>query len=140
MNTIIYASVACSQEFFENHFNESVALPGQAVQKYNRLIIEGLSKNQDILVETITSVPVSRATNKNFLYKGKTENKNDITWNYLPYINIKWIRDISTVVFSFVKGIKLCAKRENICIIVDVLNAPVALGTHLAPRVKKKNM
>ena len=77
MNTIIYASVASSQEFFENHFNEVVALPGQAVQKYNRLIIEGLSKNQDILVETVTSVPVSRATNKNFFYKGKTENKND---------------------------------------------------------------
>ena len=138
MNTIIYASVACSQEFFENHFNESVALPGQAVQKYNRLIIEGLSKNQDILVETVTSVPVSRATNKNFFYKGKTENKNDIIWNYLPYINIKWIRDIATVVFSFVKGIKLCAKQENVCIIADVLNAPVALGTYLASRVKKK--
>ena len=138
MNTIIYASVACSQEFFENHFNEVVALPGQAVQKYNRLIIEGLSKNQDILVETVTSVPVSRATNKNFFYKGKTENKNDITWNYLPYINIKWIRDISTVVVSFVKGIKLCANREKVCIIADVLNAPVALGTYLASRVKKK--
>ena len=49
MNTIIYASVACSQEFFENHFNESGALPGQEVQKYNRLIIEGLAKNQVLL-------------------------------------------------------------------------------------------
>ena len=91
MNTIIYASVACSQEFFENHFNESGALPGQEVQKYNRLIIEGLAKNQDILVETVTSVPVSWATNINFFYKGKTENKNDITYFFFFTLGAKCV-------------------------------------------------
>ncbi len=36
-------------------------------------------------------------------YKGTIESKNGIIWNYLPYINIKWIRDIVTVFFSFKK-------------------------------------
>ena len=117
INTIIYASVACSQEFFANHYTGSGTLPGQAVQKYNRLIIEGLSNNQSTFVETVTSVPMSDTENKELFYKGTTESKNGIIWNYLPYINIKWIRDIATVVFSFVKGIKLCANREKVCII-----------------------
>lgn len=99
MNTIIYASVACSQEFFANHYTGSGILPGQVVQKYNRLIIEELSNNQSTLVETVTSVPMSEAEDKELFYKGTTESKNGIIWNYLPYINIKWIRDIVTVFF-----------------------------------------
>ena len=138
MNTIIYASVACSQEFFANHYTGSGTLPGQAVQKYNRLIIEGLSNNQSTFVETVTSVPMSDTEDKELFYKGTTESKNGIIWNYLPYINIKWIRDIVTVFFSFKKVIKLCKRQGNTSIIADVLNAPVALGAYLASRVMNK--
>lgn len=138
INTIIYASVACSQEFFANHYTGSGTLPGQAVQKYNRLIIEGLSNNQSTFVETVTSVPMSDTEDKELFYKGTTESKNGIIWNYLPYINIKWIRDIFTVFFSFKKVIKLCKRQGNTCIIADVLNAPVALGAYLASRVMNK--
>ena len=138
INTIIYASVACSQEFFANHYTGSGTLPGQAVQKYNRLIIEGLSNNQSTFVETVTSVPMSDTEDKELFYKGTTESKNGIIWNYLPYINIKWIRDIVTVFFSFKKVIKLCKRQGNTSIIADVLNAPVALGAYLASRVMNK--
>lgn len=138
INTIIYASVACSQEFFANHYTGSGTLPGQAVQKYNRLIIEGLSNNQSTFVETVTSVPMSDTEDKELFYKGTTESKNGIIWNYIPYINIKWIRDIVTVFFSFKKVIKLCKRQGNTSIIADVLNAPVALGAYLASRVMNK--
>ena len=138
INTIIYASVACSQEFFANHYTGSGTLPGQAVQKYNRLIIEGLSNNQSTFVETVTSVPMSDTEDKELFYKGTTESKNGIIWSYLPYINIKWIRDIVTVFFSFKKVIKLCKRQGNTSIIADVLNAPVALGAYLASRVMNK--
>jgi len=57
---ILYISSLCSPKVLDYIFNTSEVKPGQAVQKFHRLLVEGFSKYNDICeIEVLSSLPVS---------------------------------------------------------------------------------
>ena len=135
MHTIIYASVACSQKHYKELFDKCIVKSGQAVQKYNRLVMEGMTKTHKVNVEAVTSIPVSRDTHSELVFKATEDTEEGVIYHYLPAVNVRKIRDIVTVVISFLKTIKIGIKKRKIAVVSDVLNAPVAMGTYLASKV-----
>ena len=134
---VIYASVACSEGVFEKFFSESAVIPGQAVQKFNRLLIEGLSKPDGVKVCAISQIPVDSHNCHYKRIKRSTETEGNVSYEYIKLINIRKIRDILAVFSSYratIGRIRAVSKSEKALVISDVLNAPVALGAAWAAK------
>lgn len=131
---IIYVSCLCKKEYFRKLF-ENKNLPGQQVQKYHRLITEGFNAN-DINVSTVSALPVtSLNTNIKFL-KSKKNKFENITYNYLPVINIPILKNAVTVISSFFKTLSL-AKEKNSVVVCDILNVSVSIGALWGAKLKR---
>lgn len=135
MRTILYASVACSQQRYKTLFDKCKIKSGQAVQKYNRLIMEGMAKTQRVSVEAVVSTPISRNTHSKLFFNSIEDNEEGITYHYLPEINIKRMKDVVNVITSFFHVLNIGHKQKALKVVADVLNAPVAMGAYLASKV-----
>ena len=137
--TIIYASFMCSEPFFHRLFNGVSDKPGQAVQKYNRLLAEGLAEAERTKVYAVSEIPVNERNFKGIFFRGRAERNNGVYYRYLPLINKHGVKDIGAVFAGFLKCIRIIRKSEgNIYIMADILNAPIALGAFFAARLFKK--
>lgn len=132
---IIYASVQCSERKFAELFADKKNKPGQEVQKYNRLLTEGLAVIGNE-VHAICACPISRGNFSKIFFHKESEEQNGITYHYLLMINIHRIQDILTVLSSFMECYRLIKKNPEAKIICDILNAPVSLGAILASKMK----
>ena len=130
----IYASCACSKKNFEELFKQSKQIPGQQVQKYHRLIMEGMSIN-GVKVKTITGLPVSHSNSKKKCFNIKSDNENGVEYNYMPIINIRGIKNILVVIGSFYKTIKYMKNDRDTYLICDVLNFSVSMGALFAAKL-----
>lgn len=130
---IIYVSCLCKKEYFHKLF-ENENLPGQQVQKYHRLITEGFNAN-NINVSTVSALPITSSNSNIKFLKSKKNKFENITYNYLPVINIPILKNLLTVISSFFKTLSL-AKKENNVVICDILNVSVSTGALLAAKLK----
>lgn len=140
MYTIIYASFSCSSDTFRNLFENATFIPGQAVQKYNRLIMEGLALMKQTKVKAVVEAPISRKTHKQLFWREKNENIKNIEYHYIFLLNIRWMKDVFAVISSFfytINSINIENNSGDYAVIADVLNAPVALGAYWAAKKKK---
>lgn len=138
MLNIIYASFQCSESMFERLFKDSAQKPGQAVQKYNRLLAEGLAQIEGVQVTSICELPITKDSYpKKFFYRRK-EKSQGVNYHYISLINIHRIKDVCAVISTFFACIKICCKKNSM-VISDILNAPVALGAFMAARLCRKN-
>lgn len=133
---IIYASCLCSKERFNQLSMKSNIPLSQAAQKYNRLLAEGFVANDDVVVETITNLPVARSSYSKIFINRYSERENGVNYNYLPLINIPIIKNIYTIISSFFKTLKLCKQNKKNILICDVLNISVSIGALLASKIK----
>lgn len=131
---ILYVSVQCSKKKFEQLFQNKESIPGQQTQKYNRLLAEGLSMCDNTKVYALTSVPVTRENCVRRFLGADDEMIEYLHYHYLPAISIHCIRDILTVIFSFFYSLWSIPKHHIDMVIMDVLAAPVALGSYCAAR------
>ena len=131
---IIYVSNLCTQKTFYKHFENSNLIPGQQVQKYHRLLVEGFSKN-DVHVSTVSAPPITRENTKKVFIKLKTERVDNVEYNYLPVINLPFIKNFFVILFSFFKTLFLCLKHKQVIIVCDVLNISVTFGALLASKL-----
>ena len=131
---IIYVSNLCTKNTFYKTFENSKLIPGQQVQKYHRLMVEGFSKN-NVNVSTVSALPVTRQNNKKIFFNMKSEVVENVNYNYLPIINIRFIKNLFVILFSFIKTLSLCIKHKNPIIICDVLNISVTIGALLASKI-----
>lgn len=60
---IVYSSAACSRRRFRELFPVSRTMPGQQVQKYHRLMLEGLVRNGATVIG-LSGPPVTRSNQK----------------------------------------------------------------------------
>lgn len=132
---ILYVSVQCSENKFAELFRNSKEIPGQQAQKYNRLLAEGLSLCEGKKVYALTAIPVLKENSHKMFFTASHEKVKDLNYHYLSAINIHRVRDILTVISSFFYSL-WCIPRYNIeQLVVDVLAAPVALGSLLAAKL-----
>ena len=135
---ILYASVQCSEKKYKELFENAKIKPGQQVQKYNRLLAEGLSMQKGVYVTAITAPPLVQGSfEKRFLKSGK-EKVSGIDYNYLPVVNIHRIADLLIVVSSFLISVYWGIKKKKAKYICDILNAPVALGALMASKLLRR--
>ena len=135
----IYASFMCSEEYFSELFRNSPNMPGQAVQKYNRLLAEGLCSVPGVSVYAVSEIPITRNNHAGMFYRGRDEKINGVHYHYLPLINIHGIKDMGAVLSSLISCLRLIqGSGESAFVIADILNAPVALGSYIASRLARK--
>ncbi len=130
-NTIIYSSCLISKNTLSKAFSFSREGLGLEVQKYHRLIVDGLVSNGSI-VKTVTFQPCLSALDEIQLL----ENEDGIEYNYLVskkkhFVHIDIARQSYKMTKEFIKNNKPCY------LICDVLNYSVALGSVLAAKKMK---
>lgn len=134
---ILYISCLCSKAKYAEIFNNSKEKPGQQIQKYHRLMTEGLSKCENTKVTIISGLPVSRAATRKIYFKKQLECKNNISYIYLPFINLPICRHLALFISCFFSTLNFCIKNKDVIIICDILNISVSIGAILASKLSR---
>lgn len=135
----IYISSLTSKTKYNEISTNSNSKPLQSVQKFHRLICEGLKENgKDLCI--ISSIPMSRKISKKIFWFDKKEVENTLTFEYLPFINFKVLRQITTIISINIALIKkiITSDTKDICFICDVLNKTIFISTKILSTLFRK--
>lgn len=135
--SIVYVSSVTSENTMNRIIDNSKSKPLQSIQKFHRLICEGIANN-GYNVETITAIPMSRSISKKTFWGLKKEKVNGVMYKYIPFINIPILRQICLLLFTFVFVAKNCFENKNKIFICDVLNATISTTTLLITKILRK--
>lgn len=123
---VIYVSSLVSQSKMNDIIRKSKKKPLQSIQKFHRLLCEGLAQN-GADVKTISSIPMSRTISNRIIWFDKKQNVNGVEYNYIPFFNLKIIRQISTFICTIFMTIKECIKeKKEKVFICDLLNTTLS--------------
>ena len=123
---IIYVSALTEEKKMNSIIRNSKQKPLQSIQKFHRLICEGLVAN-NIEIKTISSIPMSRIISNKIIWFDKKQNVNGVEYNYIPFFNLKIIRQISTFICTIFMTIKECIKgKKKKVFICDLLNTTLS--------------
>lgn len=136
---LVYCSCVCSERTYEKLFSHSSQMPGQQVQKYNRVMLKGLSQQENVLVEAISKIPLNSITAHKTITRLQDERWNDITIKYLPYYNIPKLSNLLQI-FSAIWVMSKVRKEKDTVVILDILNVSLGLGVSLACRLRRIKM
>lgn len=135
---ILYVSSVCSPKILDTIFDSSIIKPGQAVQKFHRLLIEGLSKHKTICqVEVLSSLPVTPKGNPKRFWNLPNEYWKEIRFQYIPFINLPIIKHLFVFIYAFFKVIFwhfFNLKKEKV-IVCDILNVSIVWATFFASKL-----
>lgn len=135
---ILYLSTFCSQKFIDKIFDSSKIKPGQAVQKFHRLLIEGFAKNSEICeVELLSSVDVAPNTHDKRWWNLPNERWNGIDIHYVPFLNYSVIKHFFVFYFTilYVMIFAWRNRKQKSVIICDILNHSMAWGAFIAAKI-----
>lgn len=132
----IYVSSTIEEKDFNDYFSRNGRIPGQQVQKYHRLIIEGLKKNGRT-VTALSALPITRELSKEKIIKLKSENK-EVNYHYITCFNFKVLKNIYVLIVSFLYVFAKCIFQKDSCVICDPLNLSVSLGASTAASLLRK--
>lgn len=97
---VIYLTVLSSKHFINKISADTGLNPGYAGQKFNRLIVEGLTKN-GVDTKTLTSRPMNRRFSKKLFWNASDEIEDGIHYQYIPFINIPYVHHICLFMYTF---------------------------------------
>ena len=135
---ILYMSSLCSENLLNYLFNTSSVKPGLATQKFHRLIVKGLNMHGDAcIVEPLSVLPVVSTIHKKRIWKISTELVDQISYHYIPIINLPFVKNIFVFIYTFFKVILwlISGGRKNKVLICDVLNISMAFAAQIASRL-----
>lgn len=134
---IIYVSSLVSQSKMNDIIKKSKKKPLQSIQKFHRLLCEGLAQN-GADVKTISSIPMSRSISNKIMWFDKKQSINGVEYNYIPFINFKFLRQLSTFIGTLIKVTKECIKeRKEKVFICDILNTTISTVTLILSKILK---
>jgi len=132
---ILYISPLSSRAVIEQIHQESGRDPGYAIQKFNRLMVKGFIAN-GAKVKNLSAVPVSSSNTKKVGWFLKKETEDNIAYNYIPFFNIKGIRQIGIFLYSFFYVLFWgFSKRKEKVIVCDALSISLCYGALLATKL-----
>lgn len=131
---IIYASCLCSVATFHELFSGVVDKPGQQVQKYHRLLTQGLCLN-GLAVHVISALPVNRSNSRRTYLSQTNDFEEGVSFNYLPIVNIPFLKHIFIFFLSFLRVIFFRIRYPDCILICDVLNFSVSFGALIASKI-----
>lgn len=134
---IIYVSSLISEKKMNYIIENSINKPLQSIQKFHRLICEGIAKS-GVRVKAISAIPMSRNIQKNVFWKYEKEEKSGVEYEYLPFINFKFLRQVTLFLSIIVLLIKECLKNKESIFICDVLNTTISVCTRIITKVFRR--
>ncbi len=127
MKRILYISSACGENEYKEIYKDCQHFPAQQGQKFNKLMAEGFVQN-GYEVDLLSSRPIIGM--KKQRYKDKIDVEKGVKYNYLKFLNYRFIRNFSLrkSAKKFVKN--WCKQNPNGLMFFDILTpiyASVAL-------------
>lgn len=119
---ILYISSACEKN--RKSIIDKTALVKQrdSIINFHNLIISGLSQENGTKIESLIGLPISLKTNKKIFWKKNIEERNNIIYNQVGFINIPLLKQL-TIKKNMKREIQRWAKinktERNKAIIVD---------------------
>lgn len=132
---ILYVSTLCSDKLLNHIFETSKNRPRQEAQKFHRLLVEGLALHEDnCQIETLSLIPVISASHKKKIWNPSPERIENITFNYIPMVNLPVLKDFTVFVYTFFKVLawSLSKKKKERVIICDSLKLSISGAALLA--------
>ena len=132
---IAYVSNLISRKRFSELFSFGTSTPGQQVQKYNRLLAQGLSMQPETRVTNVSRAPVSRANTSKVFIKSRKETADGLNFIELGIINLPVIKD-----FRVLLGAGRAVVSGNYdAVICDLLSLSASYGAiKAAKKLSKK--
>ncbi|MBQ8164553.1 MAG: glycosyltransferase [Clostridia bacterium] len=137
---VIYVSSLCSKKTYTKLFGDMKHAPGMQAQKYNRLMAEGLAKNEGVEVTVISSAPVTRENYGSGKFSCAADKENNIEYNYVSFSLLPVFKHISIIRNTYKKCLKMFKENSKIsgekaAVVCDVLSLSASYG---ALRAAKK--
>lgn len=136
---ISYVSRAMDEDSFVSLFTDKTNMPGQQAQKFHRLLMQGLVRNQ-IAVKSICGVPVTSGNCKKKVILIPDTTCNDVRFLYLPTLNLPLVKNVVHMLGAFFSVLKDSLFHKDNVIVCDVLQASVAKGASLAAALTKRTL
>ena len=130
---IIYAVTTCSNRVYRQLFSHVKNKPAYHIQKYHRLLIEGLAANAR--VDVVANVPANRSVLDQELMLLPKEEEGGAVYRYAPVIRNPLIKLPVVAAVTFFRTLFL-AGRDS-AVMVDCLNRTAALSALLAARLRR---
>lgn len=130
---IIYTSTLCEKKYIQSKLGANPAIFGHPVQKYHKLLTDGLAMQENVEVETISAPPIT-PNNCKFKYIKSETVERGIKYNHLSVVNLPKVKNICTTLSSFLK--MLCITKPDV-MMSDILNVSVCLGTLIACKLRR---
>lgn len=136
---ILYVSSLCSNNKFKDLFETAAVKPAQQAQKYHKLMVEGLAKNNKVSVHALSALPINREMSSQKYYKSAIEKSESIIYEYLPFFNWSILRQIFLFIACFLRSLGWCLKQKERVIICDTLNIALSFAVILVSKITRTN-
>ncbi len=134
---ILFVSALSSKRIVDLIHEKTGLNPGYAVQKFCRLIVQGLGENATA-VKALSVPSITRRESKTMWVNLGTECEDGIIYRYVPFINIPLIKHICIFFYTFYYVLRWGSSgRREKAVICDVLSISVCVGALLATKVNR---
>lgn len=123
---IIYLSNSCSDEKFNALREKGITQKLPQAQKYHKLLMEGLVRNIDGELYSLSAFSVNRKWTKQIRFKREEEKVNGINYIYGNFLNLPVLRQLCRIVETKREIKKIHKKGSSQVIICDVLTHSLA--------------
>ena len=115
---VIYISSAFNPENVDEINKTAIKKLEISGIKFHNLLIRGLSEN-NVKVKSIIGLPISKSSNKKKIWKKKVEEKENIKYHQVGFINLPILKQLSTAINMFFTFIKSAKKKSDVYTIID---------------------
>lgn len=132
---ILYVSTLCTPQVLDEIFASATVKPGQAVQKFHRLLVEGFCKHPKLCsVDVLSAIPVTTKSHSQKWWKKRNESYKGAAFQYLPFLNYSYFKHVFVFLITFYKVVlwRLRDRKEKKIVICDILNNGIAWSTFIA--------
>ncbi len=118
---LIYVYGGCSPRKYYEYVESKGQRAQQQAQKYSQLLMEGFVENGHT-VNAVSSRPINRSLTGQKFFKGEKDSEKGIDYYYVPFFNIKLLREISVFFGVFFKLLFTKANKKDTSVFCDALN------------------
>lgn len=140
---ILYISTVCSPKILDEIFKTSKIKPGQAAQKFHRLLVEGFCKHNTLCtIDVLSALPVTTSSHEKKWWNIKKEIYKTASFQYIPFLNFNFIKHIFVFIITFFKVLfwRINNWQEKRIVICDILNNGIVWSTFIACKLSRQKM
>lgn len=131
---VLYASSLVSAETYSALFSRARIKPSLAAQKYHALLTRGLAQN-GVSVTALSAPPASRQTSKRLFVCPPREQREGVSFRYLPFVSLPGIKQLCVFLGAFLFSIGFL--RRGDFAVCDGLNISLSAGVRAAAKLKQ---